>query len=46
MGKVYSFGKVAYDGKCKINGVTLEIELRDWNGYPGFTAHAKVWNTY
>ena len=44
MRKVYSFGKVAYNGKRKINEVTLEIELRDWNGYPEFTACAKVWN--
>lgn len=44
MRKAYSFGKVAYYGKRKINEVTLEIELRDWNGYPEFTAHAKVWN--
>ena len=44
MRKVYSFGKVAYKGKRKINEVTLGIELRDWNGYPEFTAHAKVWN--
>lgn len=44
MRRAYSFGKVAYNGKRKINEVTLEIELRDWNGYPEFTAHAKVWN--
>ena len=44
MRKVFSFGKVAYNGKRKINEVTLEIELRDWNGYPEFTAHAMVWN--
>ena len=44
MRKVYSFGKVAYNGKRKINEVTLEIELRDWNGYPEFAASAKVWN--
>ena len=44
MRRTYSFGKVAYNGKRKINEVTLEIELRDWNGYPEFTACAKVWN--
>ena len=44
MRRVYSFGKVAYNGKRKINEVTLEIELREWNGYPEFTAHAMVWN--
>lgn len=44
MRRAYSFGKVAYNGKRKINEVTLEIELRDWNGYPEFTACAKVWN--
>lgn len=44
MRKVFSFGKVAYNGKRKINEVTLEIELRDWNGYPEFTACVKVWN--
>lgn len=42
--KVFSFGKIAYNGKRKINEVTLEIELRDWNGYPEFTACANVWN--
>lgn len=42
--KVFSFGKIAYKGKRKINEVTLEIELRDWNGYPEFTACACVWN--
>ena len=44
MRKVYSFGKVAYNGKRKINEVTLEIELRGLNGYPEFTARAMVWN--
>ena len=44
MRKVFSFGKVAYNGKRKINEVTLEVELRDWNGYPEFTACAMVWN--
>ena len=44
MRQAFSFGKVAYYGKRKINEVTLEIELRDWNGYPEFTACAKVWN--
>ena len=44
MRRVYSFGKFAYNGKRKINEVTLEIELRDWNGYPEFTACVKVWN--
>ena len=42
--KVFSFGKIAYNGKHKINEVTLEIELREWNGYPEFTACANVWN--
>ena len=42
--KIFSFGKVAFNGKRKINEVTLEIELRDWNGYPEFTACANVWN--
>ena len=42
--KVFSFGKVAYNGKRKINEVTLEIELRDLNGYPEFTACVMVWN--
>lgn len=44
MREVFSFGKVAYNGKRKINEVTLEVELRDWNGYPEFTAWARVWN--
>ena len=44
MRKVYSFGKIAYNGKRKINEVALEIELRGWNGYPEFAASAKVWN--
>ena len=44
MRKVFSFGKVAYYGKRKINEVTLEIELRNWNGYPEFTVCVDVWN--
>lgn len=44
MRKVFSFGKIAFYGKRKINEVTLEIELRDWNRYPEFTACANVWN--
>ena len=44
MRRAYSFGKIAYNGKRKINEVTLEVELRDWNGYPEFTACAMVWN--
>ena len=44
MRREFSFGKIAYNGKRKINEVTLEIELRDWNGYPEFTACAYVWN--
>ena len=44
MRRVFSFGKIAYNGKRKINEVTLEIELREWNGYPEFTACAYVWN--
>ena len=42
--KVFSFGKIAYSGKRKVNEVTLEIELSDRNGYPEFTACADVWN--
>lgn len=42
--KVFSFGKIAYYGKRRINEVTLEIELRDWNGYPEFTACVSIWN--
>lgn len=45
MRREFSFGKFAYNGKRKINEVTLEIALRDWNGYPEFTAHAMVWNS-
>ena len=44
MRKVFSFGKIAYNGKRKINEVTLEVELREWNGCPEFTACAMVWN--
>ena len=44
MRREFSFGKIAYNGKRKINEVTLEIELMDWNGYPEFTACAYVWN--
>ena len=44
MRREFSLGKVAYYGKRKINEVTLEIGLRDWNGYPEFTACACVWN--
>lgn len=43
--RVFSFGKIAYKSKRKINEVTLEIGLRDWNGYPEFTACAVVWNS-
>ena len=42
--RIFSFGKIAYNGKRKINEVTLEIELTDWNGYPEFTACVSVWN--
>jgi len=42
--RVFSFGKIAYRGKRKINEVTLEIELRDWNNYPEFAACGSVWN--
>jgi hypothetical protein len=42
--RVFSFGKIAYRGERKINEVTLEIEVRNWNGYPEFTACARVWN--
>ena len=42
--KVFSFGKFAYNGNRKINEVTLEIELRERNGYPEFSACAYVWN--
>lgn len=45
MRRAYSFGKVAYNGKRKINEVTLEVVLRNWNGYPEFTAHVMVWNS-
>ena len=42
--RIFSFGKIAYNGKRKINEVTLEIELTDRNGYPEFTACVSVWN--
>ena len=42
--RIFSFGKIAYNGKRKINEVTLKIELRDWNGYPEFTACVNIWN--
>jgi len=43
--RVFSFGKVAYYGKRKINEVTLEVTLyADRNGYPEFTVCADVWN--
>ena len=45
MRREFSFGKFAYNGKRKVNEVTLEVELREWNGYPEFTAHAMVWNS-
>lgn len=44
MRRMFSFGKVAYNGKRKINEVTLEVELRDRDGHPEFTARAYVWN--
>lgn len=40
----YSFGKKAWCGKRKINLITLEVCLRDWNGYPEFTASGNIWN--
>jgi hypothetical protein len=42
--RVFSFGKIAYRSKRRINEVTLKIEVRNWNGYPEFTACAGVWN--
>lgn len=43
--RVFSFGKVAYYSKRKINEVTLEVTLyADRNGYPEFTVCADVWN--
>lgn len=42
--RIFSFGKIAYNGKRKINEVTLEIELRDWNGYLEFAACVSIWN--
>ena len=43
--RVFSFGKVAYYGKRKINEVTLEVTLyADRNGYPEFAVCADVWN--
>ena len=43
--RVFSFGKVAYYSKRKINEVTLEVTLyADRNGYPEFTVCANVWN--
>ena len=42
--RVFSFGKIAYNGERKINEVTLEIKLREWNGYPELTVNACVWN--
>lgn len=42
--RVFSFGKIAYCGRRKINEVTLKIELRDWNCYPELMVSAKVWN--
>ena len=42
--KIFSFGKIAYYGKRKINEVTLELNLYDRNGYPEFSVCADVWN--
>lgn len=42
--KTFSFGKIAYYAKRKINEVTLEIEIRDWKGYPEFSACISIWN--
>lgn len=43
-GRVFSFGKIAYSSRRKINEVTLELKLRDWNGYPELAVSANVWN--
>lgn len=42
--RVFSFGKIAYRSRRKINEVTLELNLGDWNGYPEFAVSANVWN--
>lgn len=45
--RVFSFGKIDYyNTGRKINEVTLEVNLRDWNGYLEFTASADVWNMH
>ena len=42
--RTFSFGKIAYCGKRKINEVVLEITLRNWSGYLDFTVCVDVWN--
>lgn len=44
MKKTLNFGKIAWNGKRKINLVTIDIELRNENTYPVFSACADVWN--
>lgn len=45
MKKTFNLGKIAIYGKRKINLVTLDIELKEKDGKPVFTASAMVWNS-
>lgn len=43
--KTLSFGKIDYYGRGrKINEVTVEIKIRDWNGYDEVSICGSVWN--
>lgn len=45
MKKVFDFGKYAIDSARKVNAVTVEINLRETDKGPEFTASATVWNS-
>ena len=45
MRKTIDFGKIAYNGKRKINSVDLEVELRETDKGPEFSVCGSVWNS-
>ena len=46
MKKIFSFGKIDFNNTGeKINLVTIEVELKERNGNPVFTASGNIWNS-
>lgn len=45
MKRTITFGKIAYQTKRKINEVTVEMELRETEKGPEFSASCDVWNS-